>query len=284
MFTPMENNQWRSYLIGELAERKYALLPVSELIPAQRAPSANPDDGQRTFDNVRIKGVSVRMTMSHAEGVRLLLFAFRNGNRRDLLPSTHTRPFQIVEDDNKVARQLYYETLTKARLNGVVDISEGQSSVRHLGLHEGPFAVRRGNDGVFDWKSSDGTAFMSRFSRDECRPIGQISMKMDEGKSKVVGCTVNLNMSSNSLMRTFDTPGQAIGSSWTSSRHRQFEFYISLDQNERFQTSSGSLPVSERPLEIFLGFDAPEPFEINCSPEASSCGMISAMDMEVYYE
>lgn len=41
--------------------------------------------------------------------------------------------------------------------------------------------------------------------------------------------------------------------------------------------------VSERPLELFIGFDR-KPSEIHSSDIGSVCAAITGMDMEVYYD
>lgn len=284
VFSPIAGQAWTAYLKGSQADRKYAILPVSELVPSQRGPRSHADDCQRPFDTVRIKGVSVRMTVTHAEGVRLMLFAFRNANRRELGPATVTRPFEIVEDGSEVPREVRYETMTKEMLHGDVLDTEHQSSVRHLGYYDGPFGVLRNKEGAPEWRSQDGTAFTSRLSKEEGRPFGEVFIRQDESKSKKCGRVCNLNLSSSNLMRTFSTTANAIGQSWTASRVRTFEFFIQLNQTERFQSASASRSATERPIELFVGFDGPEPFEIHCSDQESACGMITAMDMAVYYE
>lgn len=285
-FVVMNNNEWAAYLKGPLAERKYALFPVTELIPSQRGPTVLADDGQRRHDSVFIKGVSVRMTLCHAEGVRLMLFAFRNGNRRDCPPSTTTRPFVIMEDGKEVPREVHYEVLTKEKLNFIVEPAEVENSVRHLGYHDGPFAVRRDSAGDPVWKSVDGTAFTSRLSKAEGKPIGTVEVRLDkQGTPRRCGAVCNMNLSSTNLMRTFKTPGTTgIGSDWVGMRHREIEFFITLNESERFQSASGSRAVNERPLELFLGFDGPPPFEIHASDEDSACAAVTGMDMEVYYQ
>ncbi|KAJ9490157.1 hypothetical protein VN97_g3112 [Penicillium thymicola] len=282
-FVGLTNSEWPAYLRGALAERKYALLPVTELIPSQRSPTALADDGQRGHDSVFIKGVCLRMSLCHAEGIRLMLFAFRNGNRRDCPPSTTSRPFVIMEDGKEVPREVHYEVLTKEKLNFIVDPSEVQNSVRHLGYHDGPFAVRHDLAGDPAWKSVDGTAFTSRVSKAEGKPIGNVQVRLDAGSATQCGAVCNMNLGTSS-MRTFKTPGsRGLGSDWVGMRYRQVEFYVTLNQNERFP-ASGSRAVNERPLELFLGFDGPPPFEIHASDEDSACAAVTGMDMEVYYD
>ncbi|KAJ8174731.1 hypothetical protein LV161_008841 [Aspergillus fumigatus] len=283
-FAQLQKQEWPAYLFGAKAERKYAILPISELIPRQRSGSGGPDDSLRSFDTVFIKGVSVRMTLVHAEGVRLMLFAFRNGNRRDLVPCTATRPFEVVEDGTEVPRGVNYEVLTKEELYG--SLVEGELGSRHLGWHEGPFAVRCLGDGRLDWKSVDGTCFTSRLSKEEGRPVGQIQVRVDEGVNKACGRVCNMSFPTSGLTRTLDTRSSGgLGSSYTAMRFRHLEFFITLKRREKFHSSGTSRSVSERPLELFIGFDGPKPFEMHVNDERKTvCGCVTAMDMEVYYE
>ncbi|KAJ5513450.1 hypothetical protein N7463_003002 [Penicillium fimorum] len=283
-FKSLKNDEWPAYLKGPLAERKYALLPITELIPSQRAPASIADDEQRPHDTVFIKGVSIRMTICHARSVRLMLFAFRNGNRQDVWPAPVTRPFQVVEDGSEVARQVSYELMTD-RLLGVVDASEKQNSARHLEYHDGPFAVCRKSQGEPVWKSVDESASTSRLSKEEGRrPTGNVQFRLGQGITKQCGLVCNMNLSSSS-MRTFTTLSEAgVDSSRAGMRFRELEFFVTLNRRERFQAASGSRSVSERPLELFLGFDGAKPSEIHITHASSRCGAITAMDMEVYYE
>lgn len=280
VFSTMQSQEWPAYLNGSKSERKYALLPISELIPSQRPIMASPDDGQRRFDKVFIKGVSLRISLIHAEGVRLMLFAFRNGNRRGLPATTVTRPYQLVQDKSEVARSVKYEILTRQELYG--EVLPGEQAARHIGYHEGPFAVLPGSENP-RWKSTDGTSFTSRFSKAEGRPVGRIEVKLDENVKRKMGSVCNLNLLTSSLMRTVSGPvSNSLGTTWTASRFREVEVYIDLQQEEKFATSSESVAVNERPLELFVGFDGPAPFDMTTS-KSTVCACITAMDMEVYY-
>lgn len=281
-FVNMAANEWQAHLAGPLSERKYALFPVTELVPAQRSAQAHADNGQRTFDKVLIKGVCVRMTVVHSEGVRIMLFAFRNGTRRDLPPNTVTRPFVIEENSNEVAQAVKYELLTKDEL--YYDGAEGPIATRHLGLDEGPFGVRPTMGGEKVWKSADGTAFTSRMSTQEGRPIGTVSVKMDGSRQKKCGKVCNMSLNTSGVMRTVGASGKGgIGGAFTATRFRTLEFFVEIGQPEAYINSSSSRTVNERPIELFLGFDAPQPFEVN--PQGSTaCASITSMDMEVYYE
>lgn len=283
-FTPLDNSEWPAYLKGPLSQRKYALLPITELISSQRGPDAMPDDGQRPHDSVHIKGVCVRMSVCHAEGVRLLLFAFRNGERRGNAPTTITRPFSIVEDGQEVPRQVNYEVLTKEGLNGDVDKSVRPNSVRHLGTYDGPFRVCHDRHGQPVWKSTDETAFMSRLSKDDGKPVGSVEVRVDGGAVRRCGHVAKVQLPSPNLMRTFKTPGHGgVGADRVGIRYRQLEFYVALNQHERFRSPNGSWSGNERPLELFIGFDGPKPFQLNVPDEESVCATISAMDCEIYY-
>jgi hypothetical protein len=279
----MTKYEWPAHLQGPLSERKYALFPISELIPSQRSASSEADDGQRTFDKVLIKGVSVRMTLMHAEGCRLLLFAFRNGTRRELPIDTVTRPFEILEDSNEVPCGLNYEIMTKDEL--YYSGERGDVAVRHLGWDEGPFAVRLNAEREKVWKSTDETAFTSRLSKEEGKPVGDITVRVDEGKTKKCGSAVcNMNLTTSGVMRTMGASGRdGVGAAFTATRFRHLEFYIKLNKYERYTVPSGSRSVSERPLELFMAFDGPPPFELN-TQGSTVCASITSMNVEVYYE
>ncbi|KAH1799965.1 hypothetical protein KXX35_004252, partial [Aspergillus fumigatus] len=161
-----------------------------------------------------------------------------------------TRPFEVVEDGTEVPRGVNYEVLTKEELYG--SLVEGELGSRHLGWHEGPFAVRCLGDGRLDWKSVDGTCFTSRLSKEEGRPVGTVYGKVDGGVSKSHGKAFKALFGTASLMRTVAYDGQNPDlQGWISSRHRQVELFIKLNKRERFTVSNGSRSVNECPLELF---------------------------------
>ncbi|KAJ5458165.1 hypothetical protein N7475_009553 [Penicillium sp. IBT 31633x] len=216
------------------------------------------------------------MSICHAEDVRLMLFAFRNGNRKDFPPTMVTRPFEVVKDGSEVASQVQYEVLTKDRLGGIVDNSEKHNSTRHLGYDDGHFRVHGNAQGYPERKSDDGSAFTSRLSKEKGKPVGKVQVRVDSGSAKQCRSICNMTMSPS-------TPGQAgVGASGVRMRSRQVEFFVSLNRRERFQAAGGSRSVSERPLELFIGFDG-KPSEIHSSDAGSVCAAITGMDMEVYY-
>ncbi|KAJ5835670.1 hypothetical protein N7447_001696 [Penicillium robsamsonii] len=189
------------------------------------------------------------------------------------------------EDGSEVARQVSYELLTKDKLTDVVDTSEKHGSARHIWYHDGPFAVHHNTQGEPVWKSVDGTAFTSRLSKEEGRPMGKVQVRMGNSGTKSLGSVCNMNLSSTSPIRTFTTPGQvSVGSSLVGMKFRYLDFFVTINRYERFPAASRSQSVSELPLELFLEFDGPAPIEIHCADKASSCGAITAMDMEFYYE
>lgn len=287
----MEMKQWNGYIQGPNSARKYAILPLSELVPPQRPATGEADDRFRSYDRVLIKGVCLRMRISHAEGCRLLVFAFRNGMRRDNPVSTMTRPHVDVAAVSAAPSkgsppcELYYDVMTKEELMGI----GSEYAIRNLGVHDGPFAVKRCDDGNetprFDWKATDGTAFTARLNPVEGRPVGKITARIDGSVSKAHGKVFNAMFSSPSLMRTFGYDGQNPNvSGWVSSRSRQVELFIRLNEPERFAVPGGSSSVNECPLEVFVGFDCPGSLgAANGGKPDIVSGAIIASDMEVYY-
>lgn len=280
-FCLLGGGEWTAYMNGPESEFKYAMFPLSELIPCQRPVQSGPNDSQRQLDSVTIKSVCVRLAVAHSDQVRLQLFAFRNGNRRDLPVDRTCRPFEIVSDENAVPCRLKYEVMDKYQLFGIVREDE-QEATRHISWHDGPFATRLDGEDV-GWKSYDGTSFTSRFSSQEAKPVGKITVSVDKGPKKSVGQTCKMNLSTGGLMRSIGTTNDSgIGAGLTALRYRELEFYIELNSRERFMEPSGSKSVNERPLELFLAFDGPRPFDVN-KRESVPSGSITCMDMEVYY-
>jgi hypothetical protein len=283
--------QWTSFIAGPSSARKYAILPITELVPSQRPQSGEADDRFRSFDKVLVKGVSLRLTVNHAEGCRLLVFAFRNGVRREHAPSSSSRPHvdvaKVSEDISKdlptglPVSELYYDVMTKSQLMGIAQEAYG---LRHLGVHDGPFDVKKNVVGLFDWNSTDESAFTSRFNKDQGRPVGTIHAKLDSGVSKKHGKTYKAMFGTASLMRTFGYDGQNPNvAGWISTRTRQIDLFIKLNQKEKFTMSRDSMSVNERPLELFVGFDSPGALHESGKVDIAS-GAIKAMDIEVYYE
>lgn len=278
-----EQEQWTSYFEGPSSVRKYAILPISELIPTQRPVAGEADDRFRSLHTVFVKGVSLRMTVNHAEGVRLLVFAFRNGMRRDVTPSSGTRPFvdraTILDQPVKgrPVSEVVFDVMSKEQLMGMDGC--GKHAFRNLGVHDGPFAVTRQLNGNFEWKGTDLSAFTSRFSKDEGRPVGTVYAKLDGGVSKAHGKTFKGMFGSSSHGQNPNVSG------WIGTRTRQIEFFIKLNHREKFAVSNGSLSVNERPLELFIGFDTPGSMHAASHTRKDvASGAIMAMDMEVYYE
>lgn len=278
---------FRAYVEGPSAGRSYAILPVSELVPAQRPKDSDADDRYRSFDKVHIKGVSLRMSVNHAEGVRLMAFAFRNPVRRDTEPCISHRPFSDVAglpgniSKNQVTTEVVYDVMDK---NSLMGLEPRIGSIPNVPVHDGPFKVVRNSSGKYGWKSTDGSAFTSRFNTGEGRPIGQVFAAVDGGRQKKCGSMFKSIFNASSLMRTvgFDRQDEQV-KGWVSTRTRQVELYFKLDVKEKFTFSNSSVPVSERPIEIFLGFDSPMPYGGNSSKNDIVSGALIGMDAEVYY-
>ena len=109
-------------------------------------------------------------------------------------------------------------------------------------------------NGNFEWKGTELSAFTSRFSKGEGRPLGTIYTKLDGGDSKVHGKTYKGMFGSSSLIRTnaLDRQNPNV-SGGIGTRTRQIEIFIKLNRREKFTVSNGSLSVNERPLELFIG-------------------------------
>lgn len=276
-FCLIDGGEWTAYMSGPMSDLKYGMFPLSELIPCQRPVQSGPNDSQRQLDSVTIKGVSVRMAVAHSDQVRLQLFAFRNGNRRDLPVDRTSRPFEVVCDENSVPRRVKYELMDKYQLFGLVE-EEPYEGTKHISCHDGPFATRLDGEDV-GWKSIDGTSFTSRFSKEEAKPVGSISLSVDKRPKKKIGSVCNMTLNTGGLMRSV---GTADGGSLTGLRYRELEFFIELNSREKFMSASGSKSVNERPLELFVAFDGPRPFHVKELGSVSS-GSITCMDTEVYY-
>lgn len=271
--------EWEAYAQGPKWERKYALLPISELVPRQRAADSAADDGQRTFDHVRIKGVSVRMTICHVDGVRLQCFVFRNGTRGHVVASTSNRPFEIETDVAGVPRRVNYEVLTRPELFGLD--AEGDIGIQHVGVHDGPFAVERSGAEVEAWKTPDGTSFNAHLSKSDGRPVGSASVGYGMVSKTRCGGQVRANFQCG-LQRTVSGAGGQVAQ-WAGSRFRPVEMYFELKEEERFVAPDGSRTVNARPLELWVMFDRPKSFT-ECGDEDTVSGTISGFDYEVYYD
>lgn len=283
-----QQDRWYAFIEGPHSANKYAILPISEIIPAQRPSEMNADDRFRSYDSVTVKGVSLRLTISHAESVRVMAFVFPNGMRRDMPADSGGRPFVdcasigASKGAGGPVSELMYEVMSKEQLMGME--GSGKHAIQNLGVHSGPFAVKRFANELFDWKSTDGSAFMSRFAKDEGRPVGKIYASVNGSKEKMHGTTFKHLFNSSSLMRTIGFDGQNEHlQGWVGARTQQLELYIKLNRSEKFRMSNGSLSVNERPLELFLGFDAPGSLSSVTTGNDIKSGAIMAADMEVYY-
>lgn len=286
-------SQWTAYGGGVESARKYGLLPVSELIPSQRPALGPADDRFRSYDSVKIKGVSLRMTINYAEGARLRVFMFPNAARRGNEPSMATRPFvsasEVKSEDamEDVKSQgvgppsrIVYGVMSKDELMG-----NGKGTDCNMGLHHGPFDVCHQEDGSFDWHSPDLSAFMSRFTKGDGGPIGTMYARVNWGQQRKCGKSFSKIFSSTSLARTPGFEGENVGlEGWIGTQTVQVELFWKLNRQERFRDASGSLSVNERPLEIFVGFDSPSMLKSRGGVGEVGSGAIMGMDMEVYYE
>lgn len=282
--------QWTAYGQGPSSAEKYVIIPVSELLPPQRPSAADPDDRFRTYDSVYVKGVSLRMTINYAEGVRLMAFAFRNGRRRDTSVSTATRPFAdaastaaVPAKGQQPVSQLLLEVMSKEQLMG---IPSGKEHVfRNMGVQDGPFKLSTGVDGILDWHSVDSTAFTSRLSSDQGGPIGKVFAKVDGEREKSCGRVFKALYQSGGIMRTtaFDSKTSNL-QGFVSTRTRQVELFFALNKRIRFAQPGGSTPVDERPIELFVFFDAPGPLQGAVEGPDIPSGAIMGMNLDVYYE
>ena len=277
--------EWPLHVEGPLASFKYALLPISELVPQQRPIGAVPDDWFRSDDVVVLKSVTLRMTLAHAEGLRLVCFAFRNPTRRGQESNSKTRPYvvQPVEGMNQPPSGVKYEVLSKEMLLGRGKTGAG-ALPRQLGDYDGPFAVTVGADGSLDWESTDGSAFEANFSSEEGRPVGKIEVSVDGGKARKCGRFCNLMMSSSSLMRTtnFDNGISTLGRGWTGFRFRRVKIYIELGKKLKFRKSTDSVLFNEEEYELFLGVDCPSVADVSGVPDVVG-GCVTASRMKVSY-
>lgn len=287
------DTQWTSYISGPSSQKNYALLPITELIPTQRPPVAPADDRFRSYDKVHLKGVSLRLNVNHAEGVRLMVFAFRNGMRRDTECTPMYRPFvdprsfsmegKSTKSQGEPTTQLCYQVMTKGELMGME--GDGKFPVRHLGLEDGPFGVMRGLDGLLDWHSPDMTAFSSRLNQSEGGPVGNIYSRVDGGPRKSHKRVYKGHFQSGSLSRT---AGFGSNSShlkgFVNTKSHDVELFIQLNKEEKFAFPQGSHSVNERPLELFVGFQTPGALVgIDQGDDVAAAGILGAK-MEVYYE
>lgn len=280
---PLE--KWVCQMTGPFSQHKYAILPVSEAIPLQRLPHTDADDRYGTHNRVRIKGVSLRAVVNHAEGVRLMAFAFRNPMRRDADASKATRPFiDAAMLDGKGGgkgpmTELLYHVMSKEEL---MNSSRSEHGFRNLGYTDGPFKVVPKLDDSFDWKSTDGSSFQSRLNQGVGGPIGTIRAKVGETKPKRIGKVFNKQWASSGMQRQFihDPATQGIRS-YASTRTRVVELFIELNTDEHFIREGEPYPVGQSPIEIFMGFDSPNSSGDGL-PVIESGGIVG-MDMEIYF-
>lgn len=294
------HSEWELDIQGPDTDRKYVLLPIAEAVPIQRHRLTDGDDRFRSLDTVRIKGVSLRLTLTHAESVRLQLFAFANGQRRGggepITPNN--RPFV----DRRVAdgpttgvstfspmTDLYYEVMTRRQLFGEDAGSSAKQSAlpRQIGEYDGPFAVRRtANADIVEWKSVDGTSFTTRRGKEGGRPVGRIYATVDGSRSKQLGSVANLNLQTSSLMRTVGFSGAAntsvVGQGWVGTRFRTIEFFVKLDKTVKYRRGIDQFPMSECPLELFLAIDVPQSSHSNAGPKVAAAA-VTGMDYDVYF-
>lgn len=255
--TVFEQQNWSSSADTASGGRKYATIPITELIPPQRPCNCEADDSYRTFDKVLVKGVTLRFSVRSTQPSRLIVFAFRNEARGDTPCMTATRPFSIqTYDGSAVADQVLFHTMTKAELMG----AEGNGNSRNLELHNGPFATHQ-RQGSFCWKAPDQSAFTSRLNTGQCGPLGKITCTYNGSRSHARGAR---------FLKTLEVA------------FSQVEIHISLNENESFVQPNGSMSTTGRPLELFIGYDS---VSFGAVAEAETAqGAISNMDMEVYYE
>ena len=280
--------QWTSYVQGASSERKYAILPITEAIPHQRGEKNGADDRYRSLDKVLVKGVSLRLSISHAEDARLMVFAFRNGARRDIPACLTTRPhcdaatLPPVSTKGNPPSNIVYDIMSKRQLMGLE--GEGSFPLRNLGLHDGPFKLVNGVGGSLDWDSPDSTAFLSRTRSGEGGPVGTVFGKVDGGKERSLGRMCKKQFSSSSIMRTLgynvQTPEMT---GFVASKSHTVDLFIRLNQREDFTYPHGSSSVNERPLELFIGFDSPGPSSAAEQKVDVAAGGIIGAHMEIYY-
>lgn len=257
---------WGTFEEGALAHRKYALLPITEVIPSQRPAAAEADDRYRFSDEVFIKGVSLRFMVRQVDNCRLLVFAFRNGSRRGMAPSPTTRPYVVdtTVSDTDVegcASDILFDIMSKDQLMGKGSGSGYAAS--NLQMHNGPFEIFNGRNEQPEWKAVDGSAFTSRFSGGEGGPTGKIYKSAGSVRT-AQGAVFN----------------EVCGGTLT----RQVELYVKVNRWEKFTEPTCSVPVNGRPLELFLGFDSLGSSIPNASGASCVVSAISHMDMEVEYQ
>ncbi|KAJ5796165.1 uncharacterized protein N7518_004705 [Penicillium psychrosexuale] len=201
-------DRWTTYIQGPQTADKYAVLPITEVIPTQRPPAGEPDDRFRSFDTVLVKGVSIRMTINHAESVRLMVHAFRNGMRAGTSNSSQ-RPYADrhgISDPPVKGRpvsEIVFDVMSKEKLMGMPGC--GKYGFRNLGVHDRPFAVSPLVDGRLDWYGPDFTAFTSRFSTGDAQPVGKVYATINGGKISSGSSSVNERPLE--LFVGFDSPG-----------------------------------------------------------------------------
>lgn len=279
--TLVPNGEWTAYLEGPSEDKKYTIIPISSLIPPQRNRD-EPDDMFRQSDKVFVKGVSLRLTLVHAEGVRFEAEIFRNITR-SLQPSSLANQPYVIERGS-VLKQLpdkvLYEVVTKEELLGENhDVSKNRFLPRQLSATAGPFSCRRTGGGELVWRSTDGTSFMAKSSKSEGRAIGKANLTVDGVRRKVHGNRVRLSLKSGGLMRAYGAGGNT---AFMAMSHRVIEIYWALDRYEQFNFSTENVAESQRPMELFLAFDAPKAVVTSTKKDMPSAA-ITAMDVELFY-
>ncbi|KAF7887848.1 uncharacterized protein EAF01_011002 [Botrytis porri] len=294
--TATNNSEWEVFIQGRRVDDRYVMLPISEAVPPRMSRLADGDGRFRTSEKVLIKGVSVRMTISQAERLRIQAFAFQNTVRRGdtVVASAVNRPWgdrRVLLPIEGIAAvpapmaHICYEVMDKRDVMGTHSTSP---LGRQLGLHDGPFATRRGVDNGIDsieWKSVDGTSFTSRYSKDVGRPVGQVQVQIDGKKRGKPSRTLNMLMEVPSLMRTvgFNATSSALGSGWIATKHHLVEISIKLNKVVEYRQGLNAVPVSELPYELFLAIDSPR--SLNEAGKADTvAGAVTAMEYKIYYE
>lgn len=278
----LPNGEHPLKVFSEAGLKKYVLLPVTQVIPSQRPAMEDPHDSFRGHDDVYLRAVSLRLTVSHSVSLRLKACIFRNwarfGHEGALSASgLHMQPFEICTqgpDYKSLPNSVSYEMLSKDAMLGGKKIS---GLPQQLSLSNGPFATRIGPDGQAEFDASDGTPFTCRSSSRDGAPIGSAKITIDgvAHRKKFKMPSVNLPITSN-------LHAQGVAGPQTSySRHRQIELFWTLNEKIHFR---GSLQSSMyAPIEMFLGLDVPQTgAEIHNMGEVVG-GAILGSDLKVYY-
>lgn len=102
--------------------------------------------------------------------------------------------------------EIFFDVMSKEPLMGME--GSGKYGFRNLGVHDRSFVVSRQLNECLEWYGPDLSAFTSRFSKEEGRPVGTVYATINGAKSKRHGRTFRTTFGSNFLMRTNAFDGQ----------------------------------------------------------------------------